>query len=94
MRLDVFRKIYLFFIMENNITLTEEPTQQPVEQPTEESTEQPTEQQIRFVDVEVSSDNVALNLMVAFLNMAQRRGAYSMDESAKIWECVKRFIKQ
>jgi hypothetical protein len=76
--------------MENNITLTEEPTQQPVEQPTEESTEQ----QIRFVDVEVSSDNIALNLMVAFLNMAQRRGAYSMDESSKIWECVKRFIKQ
>jgi hypothetical protein len=76
--------------MENNITLTEEPTQQPVEQPTE----QPTEQQIRFVDVEVSSDNIALNLMVAFLNMAQRRGAYSMDESSKIWECVRRFIKQ
>jgi uncharacterized protein (DUF305 family) len=84
--------------MENNITLTEEPTQQPVEQPTEQpteqSTEQPTEQQIRFVDVEVSSDNIALNLMVAFLNMAQRRGAYSMDESSKIWECVRRFIKQ
>lgn len=76
--------------MDNNITLTEEPTEQPVDQ----TNEQPTEQQIRFVDVEVSSDNVALNLMVAFLNMAQRRGAYSMDESAKIWECVKRFIKQ
>ena len=76
--------------MDNNITLTEEPTQQP----TEQSVEQPTEQQIRFVDVEVSSDNVALNLMVVFLNMAQRRGAYSMDESAKIWECVQRFIKQ
>jgi uncharacterized protein (DUF305 family) len=80
--------------MENNITLTEEPTEQPTQQPSEQSVEQPTEQQIRFVDVEVSSDNVALNLMVAFLNMAQRRGAYSMDESAKIWECVKRFIKQ
>ena len=70
----------------DNITMTEEPTQQP--------TEQPTEQQIRFVDIEVTSDNVALNIMVGFLNMAQRRGAYSMDESAKIWECVQRFIKQ
>ena len=48
---------------------------------------------IRFVDIDVTDDNVALNLMVAFLNMAQRRGAYSMDESSKIWECVKRFIK-
>jgi hypothetical protein len=70
----------------DNITMTEEPTQQP--------TEQPTEQQIRFVDIEVTSDNAALNIMVGFLNMAQRRGAYSMDESAKIWECVQRFIKQ
>jgi hypothetical protein len=75
--------------MDNNITLSEEPTEKPTEQPTEQTTEQ-----IRFVDVEVSSDNIALNLMVAFLNMAQRRGAYSMDESAKIWECVQRFIKQ
>jgi len=49
--------------------------------------------QVRLVDIPVTDDNVSLNLMVAFLNMAQRRGAYSMDESAKIWECVKRFIK-
>jgi hypothetical protein len=75
--------------MDNNITLSENQVDQPTEQPTEQQTEQ-----IRFVDVEVSSDNIALNLMVAFLNMAQRRGAYSMDESAKIWECVRRFIKQ
>jgi len=49
--------------------------------------------QVRLVDITVNDDNVALNLMVAFLNMAQRRCAYSMVESAKIWECVKRFIK-
>lgn len=71
--------------MDNNITLTEEQT--------DKSLDQTTEQQIRFVDMDVTTDNIALNLMVAFLNMAQRRGAFSMDESAKIWECVKRFIK-
>jgi hypothetical protein len=67
----------------DNITLTENlaPEDKPKETP------------IRFVDIDVTDDNVALNLMVAFLNMAQRRGAYSMDESAKIWDCVKRFIK-
>ena len=80
--------------MDNNITLTEQPAEQPIEQQTEQQTEQPSEQQIRFVDVEVTNDNVALNLMVAFLNMAQRRGAYSIDESSKIWECIKRFIRQ
>lgn len=67
----------------DNITLTENPVAENT----------PKETPIRFVDIDVTDDNVALNLMVAFLNMAQRRGAYSMDESSKIWECVKRFIK-
>jgi hypothetical protein len=66
----------------DNITLTENSD-------SNETKETP----IRFVDIDVTDDNVALNLMVAFLNMAQRRGAYSMDESSKIWDCVKRFIK-
>ena len=67
----------------DNITLTENSV----------SEDQTKETPIRFVDIDVTDDNVALNLMVAFLNMAQRRGAYSMDESAKIWDCVRRFIK-
>ncbi len=31
--------------------------------------------------------------MVQFLNLAQRRGAYSIDEAAKIYECFKVFTK-
>lgn len=46
---------------------------------------------VRLVDIAVSDDNVAFNLMVSFLNLAQKRGSFSIDESAKIWECVKRF---
>ena len=49
--------------------------------------------QPRLVDVEVTSEIVALNLMVSFLNLAQRRGIFSIDESAKIWECIKKFQK-
>jgi len=49
---------------------------------------------IRLVDVNVTDDNVALNLIVAFLNLGQKRGAFGMDESAKIWECVQRFIQK
>lgn len=52
-----------------------------------------TKKDVRLVDIEVTNDNIALNLMVSFLNLAQRRGAYSLDESAKIWECLKRFIQ-
>ena len=49
--------------------------------------------EVRLVDVPVSDENVALNLMVSFLSIAQKRGCFSLDESAKIWECVKKFQK-
>jgi len=47
--------------------------------------------EVRLVDVTVSDQNVALNLMVSFLSMAQKRGAFGIDEAAKIWECIKMF---
>jgi predicted transcriptional regulator len=50
--------------------------------------------EVKLVDVVVTDENVALNLLVSFLNTAQRRGAFSIDESAKIWECVKVFQKK
>jgi len=46
----------------------------------------------RLVDIAVTDQNVALNLMVSFLNLAQRRGAFSLDEAAKVWECLQSFI--
>jgi hypothetical protein len=45
-----------------------------------------------LLNVPVADENVALNLMVSFLNVAQKRGVFSFDESAKIWECIQRFI--
>ena len=75
-----------------NITITESPdTQVPVEQsspflPKEGQTE------VNLVNIEVTDDNVALNLIVSYLNVAQRRGVFNLDESAKIWECIQRFI--
>jgi hypothetical protein len=51
------------------------------------------ESQVKLVDIEVINENVALNLMVSFLNLAQRRGIFSIDEAAKIWECIKKFQK-
>jgi hypothetical protein len=58
----------------------------------EDSTEQ-APKEVKLVDVPVSDENVALNLMVSFLSLAQKRGCFSLDESAKIWECVKKFHK-
>jgi hypothetical protein len=45
----------------------------------------------RLVDVPVTNQNEALQLIVTFLNLAQKRGAFTLDESAKLWECVKQF---
>lgn len=45
----------------------------------------------RLVDVPINNQNDALQLIATFLNLAQKRGAFSLDESAKIWECIKLF---
>ena len=47
--------------------------------------------EIRLVDMPVNNENAALNIMVNFLALAQKRGAFSFDESAKIWECIHLF---
>jgi hypothetical protein len=39
----------------------------------------------------VNTQQEALQLIVTFLNLAQKRGAFTLDESAKLWECVKMF---
>lgn len=52
-----------------------------------------TEQQVKLTDIVISNENIALNVIVSFLNVAQKRGAFSFDESAKIWECIQAFVK-
>ncbi len=61
------------------------------DKPSQEETKQ---QELRLVDVPVDSPQVALNIIVSFLNLAQKRGAFTIDESSKIWECIKMFQQQ
>ena len=51
------------------------------------------EAQAKLLSLPINNENDALNVMVSFLNIAQRRGVFSIDESAKIWECIKKFQK-
>ena len=51
------------------------------------------EKEVRLVDIPIKDENTALNMMVNFLSLAQKRGAFNLEESAKIWECVKIFQK-
>jgi hypothetical protein len=56
---------------------------------------QPTLDQAKaqLMSMSVNNENDALNIIVSFLNIAQRRGSFSLDESAKIFECIKMFQK-
>lgn len=53
--------------------------------------QEPSKPQVRLTDLEIDNEVTALNVMVQFLGLAQKRGAFTIDESAKIWECVKKF---
>jgi len=63
-----------------NVVLSENP---PVSQ----------KKEVRLVDVAITDENTALNVMVSFLSLAHKRGVFGIDESAKIWECIKIFQK-
>lgn len=52
-----------------------------------------TPEQVKLVDIKIDSELVSLNVMVQFLTLAHKRGAFGLDESAKIWECIKMFQK-
>ena len=47
--------------------------------------------QVRLVDISLNNQQDALQLIVTFLHLAQKRGAFTLDESAKLWECIKLF---
>ena len=80
----------------DNITISEEtPVPTPVAAPAptvDESGSSPYNQPL--TSVPITDENIALNVMVSFLNLAQKRGAFGIDESAKIWECIQKFIQR
>ena len=67
-----------------DIILTETPIPNPIPTPQKET---------RLVDISISDENIALNVIVSFVTLAHKRGAFGIDESAKIWECIKMFQK-
>ena len=64
------------------------PVETPVETPVDESEQKP----VYLTDIEVNTSDMAFNIIVSFLSVAQKRGTFSINESAKIWECLKFFL--
>ena len=76
-------------VAENTVVSEESPVQQ------EQQQQQPQQgQQVNLLELPVTNENEALNVMVNFLHLAQKRGCFAIAESAKIFECVKVFTKQ
>ena len=67
-------------------------SQQPESQQPESQQPESQQPQINLANIPVTDENTALNLMVSFLQIAHKRGAFNLEESSKIWECVKMFI--
>ena len=53
----------------------------------------PTEQPPKLVDSVIATQHDAFQVIILFLNLAQKRGVFTMDESAKIWECMQKFTQ-
>jgi hypothetical protein len=61
---------------------------------TQDSPEVAPQQEVLLTDVEITNENMALNVIVSFLGVAQKRGSFSIAESAKIYECIKMFVSK
>ena len=74
-------------VAENTVVSEGSPVQQEQQQPQQGH-------QVNLLDLPVTNENESLNVMVNFLHLAQRRGAFAIAESAKVYDCVKIFQKQ
>ena len=68
-----------------------DPTVESEDASSQQQTEQ--QQQVSLMNVPVNSETDALNVMAGFLQVAQRRGAYTLAEAGKIMEAINKFGK-
>ena len=76
----------------DNITM--EKTEKTESEVPSQQQQQQQQQQPDLSKLVVADENTALNVMVSFLHMAQKRGAFNIEESAKAWECIQMFMKK
>jgi chloramphenicol O-acetyltransferase len=57
----------------------------------EQQPQQSTQPKQRLVDVPVTDQTSALNVMVSYLALAQKRGVFTLEEAAHIMKCINVF---
>ena len=80
-------------VQEKDVNVTESVPSGPPPADVVNAAQAPETPRTRLIDVNVVDENVALNVMVGFLNMAQRRGSFNFEESSKIAECIRVFTR-
>lgn len=60
----------------------------------QETTNEKGEAEIKLSNIEIKDQNTALNVLIHYTTIAQKRGIYSIQESAHIWSCIQMFLKQ
>ena len=48
--------------------------------------------QLDLLTVKITNERVALNVLIGFIGLAQKRGTFAVNESAKIYEAIKIFL--
>ncbi len=79
---------------EANVNMKVEETPQNTvveEQQVEQKAPAPAQRQVSLTQIPVNTENDALNMLVAFLQVATKRGAFSLEEAGKIMESVNVF---
>lgn len=72
--------------------ITEE-KKEPTEKVDDGKNVEKVEKEVNLMEMKVETESDALNLMAGFLQIAQRRGAYSLAEAAKIMQAINKFEK-
>ena len=47
-----------------------------------------------LTSIAINDETTALNILVQFVHIAQKRGAFNLQESAKLWEAISIFTKK
>lgn len=47
--------------------------------------------QVNLLDVKITSPMIAFQVVINFLNLAQKRGAFTIQEAGKLCECIEVF---
>jgi len=64
---------------------------QVVQDNTQQTVPTAPQEQVKLVNATINDQHIALNVLVGFIGVAQKRGCFALDESAKIYECIKMF---